>query len=230
MTDPGPRVVSALGFLCWMALAWALSENRRAVPWPTVAWGIALQLGLGIVLLKTPIGSGFFWLMSGLVDALIACTDAGVRFVFGALVDTGFSFAVNVLPTIVFMGSLFAVLYHVGFLQLLVRALSVVFARTMRISGAESLAAIANVFLGMVESALVVPPYLARMARSEMLSLMTVGMATVAGSVMLAYVGMLGGGDYAGHLATASLVSAPAGVLFAKLMVPEREAPATSGG
>ncbi len=230
MNDLAPRAVSALGFACWMALAWALSEDRRAVPWRTVAWGVALQLGLGLLLLKTPIGRGFFVMMSALVDALIACTDAGVRFVFGALVDTGFSFAVSVLPTIVFMGSLFAVLYHVGVLQLVVRALAVVFARTMRISGAESLCAIANVFLGMVESALVVRPYLERMTRSELFSLMTLGMATVAGSVMLAYVGMLGGGDYAGHLATASLVSAPAGVLMAKLMVPERESPATAGG
>ncbi|HKA14174.1 MAG TPA: nucleoside transporter C-terminal domain-containing protein [Myxococcota bacterium] len=230
MNALAPRAVSALGFLCWMAVAWALSENRRAVPWATVFWGIALQLGLGLLLLKTPFGRGFFALMISLVDALLACTDAGVRFVFGALVDTGFSFAVHVLPTIVFMSSLFAVLYHVGFLQVVVRALSVVFARTMRISGAESLSAIANIFLGMVESALVVRPYLARMTRSEMFLMMTLGMATVAGSVMLAYVGMLGGGDYAGHLATASLVSAPAGVLMAKLMVPEREVAATAGG
>jgi concentrative nucleoside transporter, CNT family len=230
VTDLGPRAISALGFVGWMAVAWALSEDRRAAPWRTVAWGTALQLGLGLLLLKTPFGSGFFSLMSGLVAALIACTDAGVRFVFGALVDTGFSFAVNVLPTIVFMSSLFAVLYHVGFLQILVRALSVVFARTMRISGAESLSAIANVFLGMVESALVVQPYLARMTRSELFSLMTLGMATVAGSVLLAYVGMLGGGDYAGHLATASLIAAPAGVVMAKLMVPERERPATAAG
>lgn len=230
MNDLAPRAVSALGFACWMAFAWALSEDRRAVPWRTVAWGIALQLGLGLLLLETPFGRAFFWLMSALVDALIACTDAGVRFVFGALVDTGFSFAVSVLPTIVFMGSLFAVLYHVGLLQLVVRALSAVFARTMRISGAESLCAIANIFLGMIESALVVRPYLERMTRSELFLLMTLGMATVAGSVMLAYVGMLGGGDYAGHLATASLISAPAGVLMAKLMVPERESPATAGG
>ena len=230
MNDLAPRAVSALGFACWMALAWALSEDRRAVPWRTVAWGIALQLGLGLLLLEDAVRARVLRVMSALVDALIACTDAGVRFVFGALVDTGFSFAVNVLPTIVFMGSLFAVLYHVGVLQLVVRALSVVFARTMRISGAESLCAIANVFLGMIESALVVRPYLERMTRSELFSLMTLGMATVAGSVMLAYVGMLGGGDYAGHLATASLVSAPAGVLMAKLMVPEREPPATAGG
>jgi CNT family concentrative nucleoside transporter len=111
-----------------------------------------------------------------------------------------------------------------------VRALSVSFARALRISGAESLCAIANIFLGMVESALVVRPYLAHMTRSELFLLMTLGMATVAGSVMLAYVGMLGGGDYAGHLATASLVSAPAGVLMAKLMVPEREVAATAEG
>jgi concentrative nucleoside transporter, CNT family len=230
MNDLAPRAVSALGFACWMLIAWAISEDRRAAPWRTVAWGIALQIGLGLLLLKTPIGTGFFSVMSDLVAALIACTDAGVRFVFGALVDTGFSFAVNVLPTIVFMSSLFAVLYHVGFLQLLVRALSVVFARTMRISGAESLSAIANVFLGMVESALVVQPYLARMTRSELFSLMTLGMATVAGSVLLAYVGMLGGGDYAGHLATASLIAAPAGMVMAKLMVPEREHALTGAG
>jgi CNT family concentrative nucleoside transporter len=230
VNDLSLRAVSALGFLVWMGVAWALSEDRRAVPWRTVAWGIALQLALGLLLLKTPFGDGFFAAMSALVTALIRCVDEGVRFVFGALVDTGFSFAVNVLPTIVFMGSLFAVLYHVGVLQIVVRALSVVFARTMRISGAESLCAIANVFLGMVESALVVRPYLERMTRSELFSLMTLGMATVAGSVMLAYVMMLGGGDYAGHLATASLISAPAGVLMAKLMVPERETAVSAGG
>src|SRR5256885_16757706 len=128
MTDLAPRAVSALGFLAWMVLAWALSEDRRAVPWRTVAWGIGLQLGLGLLLLKPPFGHGFFAAMSALVAALLACTDAGVRFVFGALVDTGFSFAVNVLPTIVFMSSLFAVLYHVGVLQIVVRALSFSFA------------------------------------------------------------------------------------------------------
>jgi concentrative nucleoside transporter, CNT family len=229
VNDGSLRAVSALGFLVWMAVAWSLSEHRRAVPWQTVGWGIALQLGLGVLLLKTRFGEGFFAAMTGLVDSLIACTNAGVRFVFGALVDTGFSFAIQVLPTIVFMGSLFAVLYHLGVLQLVVRALSVSFARAMRISGAESLCAIANVFLGQVESALVVRPYLERMTRSELFSLMTLGMATVAGSVMLAYVTMLGAG-YAGHLATASLISAPAGVLMAKLMVPERETAVTAGG
>jgi CNT family concentrative nucleoside transporter len=125
------------------------------------------------------------------------------------------------------MGSLFAVLYHVGLMQRVVDVLAWLLSRTMRTSGAESLAAGANLFLGMTESALVVRPYLERMTRSELFSLMAVGMANVAGSVMLAYVKMLGEG-YAGHLATASLLSLPAGLLVAKVMVPETDAPATA--
>ncbi|MCG8590059.1 MAG: NupC/NupG family nucleoside CNT transporter, partial [Proteobacteria bacterium] len=134
----------------------------------------------------------------------------------------------HVLPIIIFMGSLFAVLYHLGVVQRLVDALAWVLARSMGTSGAESLAAAANIFVGMVESTLVVKPYLERMTRSELFSLMTLGMATVAGSVLLAYVGMLGGGPYAGHLVTASLMSAPAGLLVAKIMIPETETPVTA--
>jgi CNT family concentrative nucleoside transporter len=167
--------------------------------------------------------------MNGVVDALQRTTDAGVRFVFGALAEGGFSFAVHVLPIIVVMGSLFAVLYHLGVMQRVVDVLGAVLARTMGTSGAESLAAVSNIFLGMTESALVVRPYLERMTRSELFSLMTVGMATVAGSVLLAYAAMLGPG-YAGHLATASLLSAPAGLLVAKLMEPESEVPETAAG
>ena len=148
---------------------------------------------------------------------------------FGALVDTGFSIVANVLPIIVFMGSFFAVLYHLGLIQRVVDVLAVVLTRTMRTSGAESLAAVANLFVGMTESALVVRPYLERMTLSELFALMTLGMATVAGSVLLAYVGMLGG-EYAGHLATASLLSAPAGLLLAKVMLPETETPETARG
>ncbi len=229
MSDLSARAVSALGLLVMVAIAWAASRDRRRMPWRTAAWGIGLQLGLGVLLLRTPAGRLFFDAMSALVEALLRYTDAGVRFVFGALVDTGFSFVVNVLPIIVFMGSLFAVLYHLGIMQRLVNVLARALARTMGVSGAESLAAVANVFLGMVESALVVRPYLEAMTRSEIFSLMTVGMATVAGSVLLAYVGMLGGGDYAGHLATASLLSAPAGLMLAKVMVPEVETPRTLG-
>jgi len=230
VNDLAARGASLLGLVCLLGVAWALSEERRAVAWRTVAWGVGLQLALALLLLWTPVGGAFFALMSAVVGKLLAYTDAGVRFVFGALVDTGFSFVVNVLPIIVFMGSLFAVLYHLGILERVVNALSVALGRALRISGAESLAAVANLFVGMTESALIVRPYLEGMTRSELFSLMTLGMATVAGSVMLAYVGMLGGGDYAGHLATASLLSAPAGIAIAKLMVPETGVPQTAVG
>jgi len=227
LSELAPRLVSAGGFVGMIALAWAVSRNRRAFPWRTVAWGVALQLALGLLLLRTPIGRAFFRVMDEAVTHFIGYVDVGVRFVFGPLVDTGFSIVVNVLPTIVFMGSVFAVLYHLGILQRVVDALARVLARTLGTSGAESLAAVADVFLGMTESALVVRPYLDRMTRSELFSLMTVGMATVAGSVLLAYVGMLGG-EYAGHLATASLLAAPAGLLLAKVVVPETERPETA--
>ncbi len=229
MTDLGARAVSGVGLLAMAAIAWAASSDRRRMPWRTAAWGIGLQLALGVLLLRTPAGRLFFDAMTALVGALLHYTQAGVRFVFGALVDTGFSFAINVLPIIVFMGSVFAVLYHVGVMQRVVNVLARALTRTMGVSGAESLAAVANLFLGMVESALVVRPYLESMTRSELFSLMTLGMATVAGSVLLAYVGMLGGGDYAGHLATATLLSAPAALMLAKLMVPEVETPRTLG-
>ncbi len=221
------RAVSALGLVVLIAIAWALSSDRRRISWRIVVWGLAIQFGLGALLLKTFVGRPFFDGMNALARALMSFTDAGARFVFGSLADTGFSFVVNVLPIIIVMGSVFAILYHVGIMQRVVDGLSIALSRTMRTSGAESLAAVANLFLGMTESALIVKPYLERMTRSELFLLMTVGMATVAGSVMLSYVGMLGGGDYAGHLATASLLSAPAGILIAKVMVPETGRPET---
>ena len=210
-----------------IAIAWLFSTDRRRVPWRIVGWGLAIQLLLGVVLLKTAAGAPFFNGMNALSDALMAYTNEGVRFVFGSLADTEFSIVIHVLPIIIFMGSVFAVLYHLGIMQRVVDATSALLSKTMHTSGAESLAAVANLFLGMTESALLVKPYLERMTRSELFLLMTMGMATVAGSVMLAYVGMLGGGDYAGHLATASLLSAPAGILISKVMIPETEIPET---
>jgi CNT family concentrative nucleoside transporter len=227
VSEVGARLVSALGFVAMIAIAWAFSQDRRRFPWRTLAWGVGLQLALGAILLRTRVGEGFFRVTNGLVELFLRYVEAGVRFVFGALVDTGFSIVVNVLPIIVFMGSLFAVLYHLGLLQRVVDALARLLSRTMGTSGAESLAAVANVFVGMTEAALIVRPYLERMTRSELFALMTLGMATVAGSVMLAYVGMLGPG-YAGHLATASLLSAPAALLLAKVIVPETGTPETA--
>ena len=227
MTDLGLRAVSALGFFCLIAIAWLCSSDRRRFPWRTVLWGVGLQAGLALLLLETSVGYAFFALVNGLVSRFLGYAEEGTRFVFGPLMDTGFSFALNVLPIIIFMGSFFAVLYHLGVVQRVVDAMAWLLARTMRLSGAESLAAVANIFLGMIESCLVVKPYLQRMTESELFSLMTLGMATVAGSVLISYVSLLGGGDFAGHLVTASLLSAPAGLLVAKVMVPERQRPET---
>jgi CNT family concentrative nucleoside transporter len=230
MNDLGLRAVSVLGLGIMIGIAWLASTDRSRVPWRSVAWGVGIQLTLGVILLKTGAGRLFFAGVKVGVDKLLAYTNAGTSFLFGPLLDTGFSFALGVLPIIVFMGSLFAVLYHLGWIQLIVTALARGLSRSMRLSGAESLAAVANIFVGMVESCLVIKPYIERMTRSELFSAMTVGMATVAGSVLLAYVSILGGGDFAGHLVTASLLSAPAGLLMAKIIVPETGQPETRVG
>lgn len=230
MSDVGLRVVSAAGLLLMVSIAWAASSDRRRIPWATVASGVGIQFVLAVVLLKTAAGQLFFRFASLIVDKLLAYTEAGTRFMFGPLLDTGASFALGVLPIIVFMGSLFAILYHLGWVQIVVRGLARVLSRVMGLSGAESLAAVANIFVGMVESCLIVKPYVERMTRSELFSTMTVGMATVAGSVLIAYVQMLGGGEFAGHLVTASLMSAPAGLLLAKMIVPETELAETRSG
>ncbi|CAG0958353.1 Putative nucleoside permease NupX [Myxococcaceae bacterium] len=230
MNEIGPRLVSAVGLFVMIGIAFAFSEDRRRPPWRTVASGLALQLALAVLLLRSPAGRAFFVAVNDAVAAFLDYNQAGVRFVFGALADAGFSFVVSVLPVVVFMGAIFSILYHLRIVEPVVSLLGRALARTMRISGAESLSAVANVFLGMVESPLLVKPYLERMTRSELFCVMTVGMAGIAGSVLVVYVTMLGGGEYAGHLVTASLLSAPAGILVAKLMVPEREEPRTLAG
>ena len=228
MSDLGLRAASALGLVGWVAIAWALSLDRRRMPWRTVGWGLGLQFALGLVLLKTGAGVWFFAGARAAVAALTAWTLEGTRFVFGALVDTGFSIVVNVLPVIVFVGSLFSVLYHLGLVQRAVAALALVLRHTLGTSGAESLAAAANIFVGMVEAPLLVRPYVERMTRSELFTVMVTGMSTVSGSVLVVYAGMLGA-DYAGHLLTASFLAAPAGIVMAKVMVPESEVPETAG-
>jgi len=149
--------------------------------------------------------------------------------VFGSLVDSGFAIATHVLPVIVFLASLFSILFYLGFVQRVVRVMAAVLARTMRTSGAESLAAAATIFVGMVEAPLLVRPYVERMTRSELFTVMATGMSTVAGSVLVVYAGLLGEG-YAGHLLTASFLAAPAGVLLSKVMLPETGTPETAHG
>lgn len=228
MSDLGARAVSAVGVAAIVAIAWACSTDRHRLPWRTVGWGLGLQLAVALLLLASPAGRGVFVAASGAVTALTSYTQVGSRFLFGPLVDAGFSFALHVLPVIVFMGSLFAILFHLGLVQQVVRLLARGLERTLQTSGAESLAAAANIFVGMAEAPLLVRPYVERMTRSELFAVMTTGMATVAGSVLVVYAAMLGEG-YAGHLVTASLLAAPGGLLLAKVMVPETETPLTSG-
>ena len=227
MSDIGLRVVSGLGFIVLLAVAWLASSDRSAIDRRAIGFGIAFQIGLAVLLLATPVGRMFFSFVEIPVSILIDTTQAGVRFVFGPLAEIGNSFALNVLPIIIFMGSLFSIFYHLGWIQPLIHGLARILSRTMRLSGAEALAAIANIFVGLIESGVVIRPYIANMTRSELFTFMTLGMSTIAGSVLLAYVSILGGGDFAGHLVVASLISAPAGIVVAKLMLPETEIPET---
>jgi len=227
LSDLSLRALSLFGLLAIVAIAWLCSTDRRRPPWRVVAWGLGLQLALGVVLLRTEAGRRFFVAVNEAVNGLVRFTDAGTRFMFGPLEEGGFVFALEVLPIIIFMGSVFGILYHLGVIQRVVGLLARALARSMGVSGAESLAAVANVFVGMTEAPLMVRPYLERMTRSELFCVMTTGMATIAGSVLVAYAKMLGEAEYAGHLVTASLMSAPAGVLVAKLMLPETETPLT---
>ncbi|MFK8015729.1 MAG: NupC/NupG family nucleoside CNT transporter [Gammaproteobacteria bacterium] len=222
------RLIAAFGLVVLLAIAWLFSTNRRQFPVRVVLWGVGLQFAIGILLLVTKIGQGFFIGMSNGVNRLLGFVEEGSRFMFGPLMDTGFSFVLNVLPGIIVLGALFQVLYHWGIAQFLVRQVAKLLSRAMGLSGVESLAAAANIFVGQTEAPLLVKPYVARMTQSELFSLMAVGMATVAGSVMLAYTQMLGT-DFAGHLITASLMSAPAALMIAKIMVPEDDTPLTLG-
>jgi CNT family concentrative nucleoside transporter len=227
MNDLGLRALSGLGLVCLVGIAWLCSSDRRRFPARIVATGLAAQFALGLLLLGTAAGRRIFVGVNDLVNQLVTYTEAGSSFVFGPLKQGGFSFVLDVLPIIVFMGSVFGILYHLGVVQWIVALLARVLSRAMGISGAESLAAVANIFVGMTEAPLLVRPYIEGMTRSELFTLMTTGMATIAGSVLVAYAQILGGGDFAGHLVTASLLSAPAGILIAKVMIPETETPVT---
>lgn len=208
-----------------LALAWALSEDRRRQNWRLIASGLGLQVVLAVLILRTAAGRGFFEWAREVVTRLVKFSDAGAAFIFGE----GFSehfFAFSVLPTIIFISSLMQVLFYLGVLQKIVEGMARLMVRVMDVSGAESLAAAANVFIGMAEAPLVVRPYIATMTRSEIMALMTSGMATISGATLAAYAGM---GADAGHLITASVISAPAALVIAKMMVPETSESLTKG-
>ncbi len=229
------QAVSLLGFLVFAGVAWLLSSNRRRVAWKTIAWGVALQLAIGLIIFRLPISHRILLWVSDAVVALLNASKSGSSFLFGPLAaspgeagSVGFILVFQVLPVVIFFAAFTAMLYHLRVLQIFVRLFARLFHRTMRISGAESLSSAANIFVG-IESALVVRPYLERMTRSELLLILTTGMATVASSVLGVYVGFLTGvfPQIAGHLISASILAIPACVVVSKLLVPETETPET---
>lgn len=221
------------GICVLVGFCWLLSDNRKAVDWRLVGTGILMQFILAALILKVPFVSSGIGLVSDFFVKILAFAKDGALFVFGpTLVDNSFGavIAFQVLPSIIFFSALSAILYHLGILQYIVYGLAWVMKRTMRLSGAESLSAAANIFVGQTEAPLIVRPYVSGMTRSEVMCLMTGGMATIAGGVLVAYMAMLGGENpemqqiFGKHLLTASLLSAPAAVLIAKILIPQTEA------
>ena len=231
-------IFGVIGLAVLIGIAWAFSADRRNVNWRLVATGLLLQIVFALIVLVVPYGKTVFdWISQGFV-LVLGFTREGAGFIFGPLMDVqnlGFIFAFQVLPTIIFFSSLMAVLYHLRIMQKVVELMARAITKVMPVSGAESLGVCANVFVGQTEAPLVVRPYIAGMTQSELLALMIGGMATIAGGVLAAYVGMLGGGNpeleayYAKHLLSASIMAAPATLLIAKILCPEKELPATLG-
>lgn len=222
-----------LGIFFFLAVAWALSENRKAISMRVVVVGVLLQLTLAAACLKIPYIVEIFDFVARLVTKVISFADEGIRFLFGNTADPsgpwGFVFAIRVLPVIIFFASLMSVLYHLGVMQRVVAVVAFVLRRILKVSGVEAISAAANIFVGQTEAPLMVKPYIAGMTRSQLMAVMTGGFATIAGSVLAAYVGLLGGEDkvqqvlFAKHLLCASVMSAPAGFVMAKIMLPETQ-------
>lgn len=239
------RLTGLLGCAAMILFAVLLSSNRKAISWRLVGFGIFLQFTFAYLVLKLQWGHEFFGLANDAIVKVISFSNEGARFVFGNLVSNdipvdglngvqgvvhaGALFAFSVLPTIIFFSALTAVLYHVRILEWLVRGMSFVMRRTMRASGAESFSAAANIFVGQTEAPLLVKPFLSNMTKSEIMAIMTGGFANVSGGIMAAYVAVLMGyfPDIAGHLLAASIMSAPASLVFAKIMIPETGKPET---
>lgn len=233
------KLISLAGILALIGVAWLLSEHRRRFPFRAVLWGVALQFSLGWFILKTGPGEGIFEACQKLVGRFIGFANEGNRLMFGPLADeavmskafgpeNALFFALVITGIIVLISTVSSILYHYGLLQLLVRAAAWVMRRAMGTSGSETLSAAANIFMGQTEAPLVIKPYLPRMTRSELLCLMVGGFATIAGSVMGVYSGLLK--VPAGHLLTASVMSAPAALLISKILIPETEVSETAAG
>jgi CNT family concentrative nucleoside transporter len=222
------------GILVLLGIAWLFSVNRRAINWPLVFKGLAIQVILAILILKVPFVEYAFDFVGKVFVKVTSFTAKGSEFLFASFTDGQIdsaliNFVVTVLPTIIFFSALTSLFYYLGVLQKVVQAIAWVMRKVMKISGAESMAAAGNIFLGQTESPLLVKPYLGKMSKSEIMTLMTGGMATIAGSVLASYIQFLGGGDpaqellFAKHLLIASVMSAPAAIVAGKILIPETE-------
>src|SRR5215475_12953694 len=229
------HAVSLLGFVIFAGLAWLLSSNRRRIAWKTIAWGVLLQFIIGLIIFRLPVSQRILLWLNDAVLVLLNASKSGSVFLLGPLAaspgesgSVGFILVFQVLPVVIFFAAFTAMLYQLRVLQIFVRVFARLFHRTMKISGAESLSSAANIFVG-VESALVVRPYLEKMTRSELLLILTTGMATVASSVLGVYVAFLTGvfPQIAGHLISASILAIPACVVVSKLLITETETPET---
>jgi CNT family concentrative nucleoside transporter len=225
------RALSLFGLVAIMGIAYALSTNRAAIKWKTVAWGVGLQFALALFVLKTTWGQALFAWIGDKINTVLGFSFVGSEFVFGKMgarggAGTGFVFAFQVLPTIIFIAAVFAILYYLGVMQLIVKAFAVVMTRLMGASGAESLNVAASIFMGQTEAPLTIRPFLNKMTQSELMTVMTSGMAHISGGIMGAYIAF---GVEAKHLLAAVIMTAPGTILLAKLFVPETETPETAG-
>jgi len=224
------KLTGILGLLTMLTLGYIFSTNRRAIRVKTVAWGLGLQLAFAVFVLKTEFGRIMFQKAGDAVNRLLAYSYIGSQFVFGEIGQKGshlgMSFAFQVLPTVIFIAAFFAVLYHYGIMQFIVRQAARVMTRLMGASGAESLNVAASIFMGQTEAPLTIRPFLPEMTRSELMTVMTSGMAHVSGGIMAAYIAF---GIDPKHLLSAVIMTAPGTILMAKMLVPETETPKTAG-
>lgn len=219
------NLISLFGLFVMMLIAWLLSNNKQQINWRVIFGGLFLQFILALFVLNTKAGQQFFIVTKDVINSVIELSDTGALFMFGQNFKEHF-FAFKVLPTIIFISALSYLFFYWGFIQRIIEAIAWMMKKTMNISATEGFVTAANIFCGQTEAPLFVKPYLATMTRSEINTMMTAGMSTVAGGVLAAYVGL---GISAGHLVAASLMSAPAAILISKLMFPEIEESKTSG-
>jgi concentrative nucleoside transporter, CNT family len=224
------RFTGVLGLITMLGLAYLFSTDRKAIKLKAVLWGVGLQLVFAVFVLKFEIGRRLFEKAGFLVNKLLSFSYIGSEFVFGEIgkkiSSLGFSFAFQVLPTIIFIAAFFALLYHIGVMQLIIRAAAWIMTRVMGVSGAESLNVAASIFMGQTEAPLTIRPFLSKLTKSELMCVMTSGMAHVSGGIMAAYIAF---GIEAKHLLTAVIMTAPGTLLMAKMLVPETEKPLTAG-